>query len=493
MGALLLYNQNKEYYPSQWAYIPTAYVGLVGRVTYDYKSRYLAEFNIGYNGSENFAPDKRFGTFPAFSLGYILTEEGFMKNQKVFDFLKLRASIGLVGNDNMSSNRYLYLPDSYKVDQLGGVDSSWKNYKWGYNFGLNNSTPLKGAVESRLGNPNVTWETALKQNYGIDANFLDNRLKVKVDIFRENRKDILIARGTVPGMTALTKSLLPVVNMGKVKNRGYEVEVGWADRVNENLDYYINANVSHSENKIIFQDEVEPNEPYLWRTGQQVGAVFGYVAEGFYSENDFVDGKLKEGFPKPQANVKPGDVKYQDLNMDGVIDPDDQKKIGFSENPNYTFGLNMGINYKGFFFSMNWTGAAERSLVLADHFRRPFNGESRGLMQYHVDNRWTPETAETATQPRFSFSSDSHNYMQSTLWVKDGSYLKLKNLSVGYNFTGYPALKKIGISQLGVKFTAYNLLTIDGFDIMDPESNPDYYGDTYPVVKIFNLGLNLTF
>lgn len=142
---------------------------------------------------------------------------------------------------------------------------------------------------------------------------------------------------------------------------------------------------------------------------------------------------------------------------------------------------------------MNWTGAAERSLVLADHFRRPFNGESRGLMQYHVDNRWTPETAETATQPRFSFSSDSHNYMQSTLWVKDGSYLKLKNLSVGYNFTGYPALKKIGISQLGVKFTAYNLLTIDGFDIMDPESNPDYYGDTYPVVKIFNLGLNLTF
>lgn len=493
VGALLLYNQNKEYYPSQWAYIPTAYVGLVGRVTYDYKSRYLAEFNIGYNGSENFAPEKRFGTFPAFSLGYILTEEGFMKNQKVFDFLKLRASIGLVGNDNMSSNRYLYLPDSYKVDQLGGVDSSWKNYKWGYNFGLNNSTPLKGAVESRLGNPNVTWETALKQNYGIDANFLDNRLKVKVDIFRENRKDILIARGTVPGMTALTKSLLPVVNMGKVKNRGYEVEVGWADRVNENLDYYINANVSHSENKIIFQDEVEPNEPYLWRTGQQVGAVFGYVAEGFYSENDFVDGKLKEGFPKPQANVKPGDVKYQDLNMDGVIDPDDQKKIGFSENPNYTFGLNMGINYKGFFFSMNWTGAAERSLVLADHFRRPFNGESRGLMQYHVDNRWTPETAETATQPRFSFSSDSHNYMQSTLWVKDGSYLKLKNLSVGYNFTGYPALKKIGISQLGVKFTAYNLLTIDGFDIMDPESNPDYYGDTYPVVKIFNLGLNLTF
>ncbi|GAE83723.1 SusC/RagA family TonB-linked outer membrane protein [Bacteroides reticulotermitis] len=493
VGGLLLYNQNKRYYPSQFGYIPTAYVGLVGRATYDYKSRYMAEFNIGYNGSENFAPDKRFGTFPALSLGYIISEESFMKNQQVFDFLKLRASVGLVGNDNMNDNRYLYLPNSYDVDKLGSVDGEWKNYHWGYNFGFQNSTPLKGAVENRLGNPNVTWETALKQNYGVDMNFLSNRLRVKLDFFREDRKDILIARQTIPLLTALTSKLLPVVNMGKVENKGYEVEVNWNDKVGGNFDYYVNANMSYSKNKIKFQDEVEPNETYLWRTGQPVGSIFGYVAEGFYAKDDFIDEKLKDGLPVPKISVQPGDVKYKDLNEDGLINENDQKNIGYPTRPNYVFGLNFGANYKGFFFSMNWTGAAQRSLVLSESFRRPFNGESRGLMQYHVDHRWTEETAGTATQPRFSFNNDSYNYMTSTLWVKNGSYLKLKNLTLGYNFTGYPTLKKIGISQLGLKFTAYNLLTFDHFGIMDPESNPNQYNDTYPVVKIFNLGVNLTF
>lgn len=493
VGGLLLYNQNKRYYPAQFEFIPTAYVGLVGRATYDYKSRYMAEFNIGYNGSENFSPDKRFGTFPALSLGYILSEEDFMKNQNVFDFLKFRGSIGLVGNDNMSNNRYLYLPDSYDVDKLGGVDGSWKNYKWGYNFGYQNATPYKGAVENRLGNPDVTWETALKQNYGVDMNFLENRLKMKVDIFREDRKDILISRRTIPGLTGLTANLLPVVNMGEVKNQGYEVEAGWNDKVGDSFEYFVNANVSYSKNTIVFQDEVEPNEPYLWRTGQSVGAIFGYVVERMYQEDDFVDDKLKEGLPAPQVPVHPGDVKYKDLNGDGQITPDDQKNIGYPKRPNYVFGLNLGASYKGLFFSMNWTGAAERSIVLESHFRAPFSGESRGLMQFHSDNRWTPETAQTATQPRFSFNSNNHNALTSSIWVKDGSYLKLKNLTVGYNFKPTAALRKLGISQLGVKFTGYNLLTFDHFGIMDPESNPDYYNDTYPVVKTYNLGVNLTF
>lgn len=493
---LLLYNQSKKYYPKQFGFIPTAYVGLVGRVTYDYKSRYMAEFNIGYNGSENFSPDKRFGTFPALSLGYIISEEKFMKNQHVFDFLKLRASIGLVGNDNMNNSRFLYLPDSYSVDKLGDPMSDWKGYKWGYSFGKDISIPLKGAVENRLGNPDVTWETSLKQNYGVDMHFLKSRLKLSVNVFREDRKDILIARKTIPGMTSLTKDLLPVVNMGKVKNKGYEIEVNWNDRVDEHFDYYINGNMSYAKNEIIFQDEVEPNEPYLWRTGKQVGAIFGYVADGFYSADDFIDpdkGTLKEGLAKPQAVVHPGDVKYVDLNKDGQINDDDQQNIGYPTRPNYVFGLNMGASYKGFFFSMNWMGAAERSLVLSEEFCKPFNTEGRGLMMYQVDGCWTKETAATAKLPRLSVNSATHNYKQSTMTVKNGNYLKLKNLTFGYNFTGYPALKKLGIQQLGLKFTAYNLLTFDKFDIMDPESNPNQYHDTYPVVKIYNLGVNLTF
>lgn len=495
VGALLLYNQDKKYYPSQYGFIPTAYVGLVGRATYNYKSRYMAEFNIGYNGSENFAPDKRFGTFPAVSLGYIMSEEKFMKNQKVFDFLKLRASVGLVGNDNMSNNRYLYLPDSYGVNKQAEV-SEWKGNKWGYNFGYNNPSLIKGAVEQRMGNPDVTWETALKQNYGLDMHFLDNRLKAKVDFFYETRKDILINRSTIPLLTGLSKEILPVVNMGEVENKGYEIDLSWNDKIGDNFHYYVNGNMSYSRNKILFMDEVEPNEPYLSRTGQPVGTVFGYVAEGFYNYSDFTDEScttLVEGLPVPQVAVYPGDVKYKDLNLDGVIDTDDQKNIGFPKRPNYVFGLNLGFDIKGFMFSMNWTGTAERSLVLQDVFQRPFMSESRALMQFHVDNRWTPDRADVATQPRFSLVSSEHNYKQSTLWVMDGSYLKLKNLTFGYTFSKNPLLKKIGISQLGIKFTGYNLLTFDHFGIMDPESNPSRYADTYPVVKIYNIGVNLTF
>lgn len=497
VSALVLYNQNKKYYPKQYEYLPTAYVGLVGRVTYDFKSRYLAEFNIGYNGSENFAPDKRFGTFPAFSAGWVITEEPFMKNQKVFDFLKVRASVGLVGNDNMSNNRYLYLPDSYKVDLTDKETGSWKEYQYGYNFGFNNFTWLPGAYEQRLGNENVTWETALKQNYGIDMVFLDNRLKLTAEFFMEHRKDILISRQTVPLYTALSKSLLPVVNMGEVDNKGYELELSWNDAIGNDFRYNINANMSYSRNKIIFQDEVEPNEPYLWRTGREVGAIFGYVCEGFYSNSDFVEENgvlsLKPGLPKPQALVYPGDAKYSDLNGDGVIDPDDQCQIGFPDRPNYTFGFNVGASYKGFFFSMNWTGTAERSVELPHMFRKPFNGEDRGLMQYQVDGRWTPETAETAKYPRFSKNSLPHNSMTSTLWVEDGSFFKLKDLSIGYNFIGNPVLKKIGISQLGIKLTGYNLLTISKFDIMDPEFVVGWESTKYPVTRIYNLGLNITF
>lgn len=502
ISALILYNQNKKYYPALLPYIPTAYVGAAGRVTYDYKSRYMGEFNIGYNGSENFAPEQRFGTFPAFSLGWIVSEESFMKKQKIIDFLKIRASIGLVGNDNMNNNRYLYLPDSYKVDLQGTESGSWKNEKWAYNFGLDNNAWIKGAREQRLGNKSVTWETALKQNYGVDMRLFKGKLKFTIEYFMEDRKDILISRNTLPGLSAFSSSLLPIINMGKVKNKGYEIEVAWDDKISQNFHYYVNANMSYSKNKIVFQDEVEPNETYLLRTGRQVGATFGYVADGLYQIDDFdiaIDdaGKksytLKEGYAIPQSPVYPGDVKYVDLNGDKVIDPDDQKQIGFSTRPNYTFGLNFGADYKGFFFSMNWIGTAERSVALQDQFRKPFSGEGRGLMKYQIEGRWTEETAETATYPRFSKNSSNHNSMTSTLWVKDGSYLKLKNLTIGYNFNKGVFLKRLGINQLGIKFTGYNLLTFDHLHVMDPEFMASYNNTTYPITKMYNIGLNITF
>ena len=494
VGSLLLYNQSKKYYPAQWTSTPTAYVGFVGRVTYDYKSKYVGEVDFGYNGSENFAPGKRFGAFPAGSIGWVISEESFMKKQKVVDYLKVRASVGLVGNDNISNYRFLFLANSYDVDLTGGSTPDWDFPYYGYYFGFNNNNRLPGALEKRLGNPDITWEKALKSNIGLDVNFLNNRLRISADVFFENRKDILINRSTIPLFSSLDKSLIPVVNMGKVKNKGYEIDVKWNDNI-QDVNYWINANVSYSKNKIVEQDEVEPNEPYMWRTGKPVGTLFGYVFERFYNEDDFADaekGVLKEEYVDPQVTVFPGDCMYADLNHDGVIDADDQMAIGHSTRPAYVFGLNYGVNYKGWSLTMNWTGAAERSLMLNDSFRQPFGGSSRGLMQFHADNRWTKETAGTATVPRFSDNSKEWNSKASSLWVKDGSYLKLKTLQLGYTFSNNPVLKKIGISQLGLTCSAYNLLTFDHFKIQDPESKPND-NNTYPITKTYSLGVNITF
>ncbi|OUO02012.1 SusC/RagA family TonB-linked outer membrane protein [Bacteroides clarus] len=489
VGALLLYNQSKKYYPKQFADVPTAYVGLVGRVTYDYKSKYMAEFNIGYNGSENFAPDKRFGTFPAGSIGYIITEEDFFPKNRFLTYLKIRGSVGLVGNDNMSSNRFLYLPDSYSINDSGWLQQSYSD-KNGYIFGMTNTAYMAAARELALGNPNVTWETALKQNYGIDAYFFDDRLKLTADYFRENRRDILMLRTSIPSLISMNGLLKPV-NIGKVNNHGYEIDLKWSDRIKD-FSYYINGNISYSKNKIIFQDEVEPNEPYMWRTGNEVGARFGFVAQGFYDVDDFnADGTLRADLPQPQGNKKPGDVKCADLNGDNVIDSDDVTKIGNPKRPAYTFGLNFGGEYKGFFASMNWTGVAQCDMLMSNAYMRPFFG-SQVLYQYMADGRWTPETAATAEYPRLSIAS-TENLATSRVWLKDASYIKLKNLTVGYNITSQRILKAIGASKLSVQFTGYNLLTFDKLKIFDPEGELTRDDNTYPIMKIFSLGVNVTF
>lgn len=488
VGALLLYNQSKKYYPSQYSDVPSGYVGFAGRITYDYKQKYMAEFNIGRNGSENFAPDKRFGTFPAGSIGYIITEEDFFPKNKWVTYLKLRASVGLVGNDNMQNNRFLYLPDTYVVNANNNLESTYQD-KNGYIFGLTNTAYQYAAYESRLGNPNVTWETALKQNYGLDVYFFNDRLKLTADYFRENRRDILITRSTVPVFPALG-SILPVVNMGKVNNQGYELDLEWNDKIRD-FSYFVNANMSYSKNKIIYQDEVEPNEPYMWRTGNEVGARFGYVEQGFYTEADFdADGTLRDDLPQPTAQVYPGDIKFADLNGDNVIDNDDQCKIGHPARPAYTFGLNFGFNYRGFFASMNWLGVAQTDLQMGNAFRRPFYGR-QSLYQYMADACWTPERAETAEYPRLTLNN-TYNQSESRVWLKDGSYVRLKNVTVGYNITHPKILKAIGASALSVQFTGYNLLTFAKQDICDPEGTMSS-NNTYPITKIVTLGINATF
>ncbi|MEA4935269.1 MAG: TonB-dependent receptor [Paludibacter sp.] len=483
ISALLLYNQSKNYYPSDYAMNPTAYVGLVSRVSYNYKQKYMAEFNAGYNGSENFAPGRRYGFFPAGSVGWVVTGENFMADQQLFDFLKLRASIGLVGNDKIGGKRYLYLPDSYNVNQAG------------YNFGYDLPANYLTSSENKISSPYVTWETALKKNLGIDMAIFKNRLRLSGDYFVENRTGILITRNSIPGVMAFTSGTLPAVNLGEVDNRGFELEAKWNHKFHD-FRYWIDANISFAKNKIIYMDEIPPLEAYQSKTGQSTSAILGYMVEGFYSDDDFVDltnKVLKSDLPVPVKAVSPGDVKYVDVNGDHLITEADMKFIGYPSRPEYVAGLNCGISYKGFDLSMNWMAVWNRSILLQDFFRIPGAATGiRAIYRYMMDERWTPETANTALAPRLSVASSSHNYMDSQLWIRDGSYLRLKNAKLGYTFQKNAFLKQFGISQLSLFVTGYNLLTFDNIKIVDPESKPSAE-DTYPIVKIYNLGINVAF
>ena len=398
VSALFLYNQSKKYYPETkidgkvfYMDIPTAYVGYVGRMTYAYKKRYMVDLNAGYNGSENFAPDKRFGFFPAVSAGWILSEEKFMKKQKVIDFLKLRASYGIVGNDKMENARFLYMAGAWSgYNTVAKGQGSWQ-------FGKDGGTGLlPDAKENTMGNPDVTWEKVAKQNYGIDLKMFDSRLSLTADVFFEKRKDILSTRNTLPAITDIN---LPKINLGKVNNHGYELSLGWNDRAGK-VDYWLKANVSYAKNKIIYMDEVVPNEPYMAETGRSTGLTYGYIFDRFLQKDDFdADGNLKKDENGRQilpqmalGTPRPGDALFKDLNGDGVINGDDKTRFGYAERPDYVFGFLGGLKWKNFEFSMQWTAAMNASRILDGEYRNAFGStNSRMLLKFLADGRWTEE------------------------------------------------------------------------------------------------------
>ena len=480
IGGLLLYNEQKEYYPrtiqggeAEFQDIPSGLVGLAGRVTYDYKSKYMADFNIGYNGSENFAKEQRFGVFPAFSVGWAVSKESFMKALPFISYMKVRMSYGLVGNDRIGGNRFLYLPDSYNPTSGS------------YSFGTNNPTNVQAASEGRIGNADVTWETAKKRNLGVDLKFLKDKLSINTDLFIENRKDILAFRGTVPGFVAYD---LPAINIGEVQNKGFEVEVKWNQSINDNFSYWINANVSHSQNKIVFMDEVPQSQDYLYRTGHPVGQPFGYIFDRFFG----VDDVNNTNIPDHQYNLKPGDMMYKDLDGNGVINQDDQQAIGYPNYPQYNFGINLGFEIKNLDLSMSWAGATNTSRLLGETYRVAFGATgNRSLLQYMADDRWTPETASTATYPRMTLTGTNNNSKDSDYWLRDASYLRLKTLEMGYNFKG-AFLKRNGISTFRIFINGNNLVTFSKLDITDLEARTAADSE-YPLTKIYNLGVKLNF
>lgn len=472
VGGLFLYNQRVNYYPGgSYNYIPNATLGFVGRVNYNYKSRYIFDVNMGYNGSENFPQDKRFGFFPAASAGWVVSEENFMKGLSFLNYFKFRGSYGIVGNDKFGGERFLYRPDT------------WDATAPGYNFGLDNPADVRGAVGNLLGNPNVTWERAIKQNYGFNALLFDELIEIDFDVFHEKREDILIRRQTIPSYVAAD---LPVVNMGEVENKGFEAEVTLRQNVSD-FSYYVKGNVSFARNKVLYKDEVPHQWDYLYETGQPVGQPFGYIYDGFFDETMETN---PEVWHPDQGPVFPGDVRYLDLNNDSLINDFDKKPIGYTENPEYIFGLNAGFNYKNFDLSSTWTAATHTSRLLVAYYREPFGGQNRGLFKYMYDGRWTPD-AENPVYPRFSVNSGSNNYKDSDLWLKDASYIRLKNVELGYTFRS-EGLKSIGLNSARLYVNGYNLLTFSKLKMIDPEEKPNS-GGNYPLIRIYNMGLKLNF
>jgi len=492
VSGLLLYNQSRDYYPKNYSWLPNGYVGYVARVTYGYADKYLIDLSAGYNGSENFAPGKtRYGLFPSASLGWVVSEEKFMKKARWIDFLKLRASVGLVGSDKSSKDtkaRFMYM------------DGVW-NDAGSYYFGTGKSDGVPRYEIGTPGNKGVTWETALKANVGLDFDLFNYRLHFSGDLFQEHRTGILIYPNTLPGIIPFTPSDM---NLGIVDNRGFEVELGWKDHIGA-FTYDINANVTFARNKIIEEGEVEPQYEYQRETGGPTGRYLLYQFERLYQKSDFYTDangvlRLNPDLPQPANAVYPGDCMYKDLNGDNIIDGLDKMYDGYPNRPEYVFGSNWKFGYKGFNMNLNWVAATNVSRVWNDDYRIPFtNSGHRGLLKIFAENSWIDNDnpwapgREDGTLPRFTKTNYPWNSEDSTLWTVDASYIRLKSASFGYTFSRNKFFDKLGISSLGLMFTGYNLLTFSKMTLQDPEAKSKSSDGQYPLVKTYNLAININF
>ncbi|KJF43545.1 hypothetical protein LH29_15185 [Draconibacterium sediminis] len=502
--ALALVNAEKSHF-SQSAYyaIPRAYMGLVGRVTYNYLNRYMLEFNIGYNGSENFAEGQRFGYFPAYSAGWTFTEEPWLKSLIGEDFIsygKLRFSYGTVGNDKMGGRRFLYLPDSYNLNQGG---------RFPINFGLPGemvSYPI--ATPGAAGNPNVTWEKATKINYGADMTFLGDMISLKFDYFTEDRTDILINQQVVP-VYQQTGAL--ALNLGQVENKGYEIELGWNKNVGSNTRLNVDLNYTHSRNKIIEMDE--PTQPYEYRakTGKRVGEVWGYQQEDFFrtveEANAYRDelwetySELNPGADKDTyqayqifttgSDVSAGDLMFIDRNGDGIITDMDAGYLGTPNFPETMYGIRTGITHKKLSLSLFLQGASDYAInIRTDNSPDPTKGSLLDFVEYrYTDERYA--AGERVEFPRLTSDNNNWKYAGS-YWLRDASYLRLKNIELGYTFdeTNH-FVKTLGLESFRVYANGMNLVTFSAIDYLDPETSNGTL--RYPRSRVFNLGVQVQF
>ena len=479
--AMLLANRGNRTVNNELAYHSQ---GITGRFAYYYNQKYLMEFNFGYNGSENFAPGKRYGFFPAGSIGWVVSEEEFMKKASWIDFLKVRASYGLVGSDNVSS-RFPYLAF------YGGGS--------GYDFGNNFGTNVGGTSEGNLANANLTWEKARKLNVGIDFTTLNQRLALTIDAFYEYRFDIITDMNSdgIMGYPDIVGKDAVLQNLGEVSNRGVDIELSWNDKIGKDFRYYIRPNLTFSRNRLEYKAEVARKNSWRKETGKRLYENFVYVFDHFVADQEEADRLNKIGY-QPWGQLIPGDVVYKDLDRNGVIDDEDRTAMGNPRSPELMFGIPFGFQYKNFDFSVLLQGATISSILLngAAVFDFPqFEQDKIGrVKKMHLD-RWTPETAATAKYPALHYGThDNNKNGNSSLFLYDASYLRLKNVEIGYNVSP-KLLRKFHVQQARIYVQGLNLLTFDklGDVDIDPETKSGDGASWYPIQKVFNFGIDITF
>jgi TonB-linked SusC/RagA family outer membrane protein len=477
IGALLLYNQ-QDYQngdaSSAIDAIPFRFQGLVSRVTYNYRSKYYAEINGGYNGSENFAAGHRFGLFPSFAVGWLASEEPFFKDriaQKWISYLKFRGSYGIKGNDQIGGRRFAYLTT---------VGGGYGAYPLGYNVDTN-----WGSVGEDQWGSDLTWEKEREKNIGVEIRFL-NGFYLQVDYFTRHRTGIFQQRNSLPAIMGLKNN--PWGNIGEFKNAGMEATLEYNRQIGD-VSLSLRGNYTFARNNLVNNDA--PDELYTYQNakGKRLGQPFGLLAEGLFTSTDDIKSSPEQTF----GAVRPGDIRYKDVNGDGVINTYDRVAIGNPNTPEMVYGFGTSVSWKGFDISVFFQGAGNMDFMLGGDGFFPYRrGEEQGNVTWYATDRWTPDNQhQQALFPRLSAGDNPNNYQTSTWWQRKANYLRLKTAELGYTLPK-SVLHRLKINTCRIYVSGLNLYTFSSFKFWDPELG-SANGGAYPIQRIINGGININF
>ena len=464
---------------SYWNTFPYKSLGIAGRATYSYRDRYFAEFNFGYNGSENFSPGHRFGFFPSGAIGWLVSNERFWDPIKTWvSLLKIKGSIGKVGNDQIGGNRRFGYNTTMDTSGISG-----------FYWGLSGPVGTSGVTTGDIGNPGIVWEEALKRNVGVEVNFWQDHVKFQFDYFNDMRSGIFIERQSLPTAVGMRKT--QYTNIGQMQNAGFDMSGQFDYTFANGLNLSARANYTFNRNKRLYDDKPSQIWAYQNTAGFANGQQRGLIAEGLFMSQEEIDAWPTQTF----GSVSPGDIKYRDINGDGQVDAYDVVPIGYTNVPEINYGFGLSVSWKGIDASVFFSGMAHVTRIIGGY--NLYGGAASNVKvqgQIFADvaeKSWSVNPSPDAEYPRFSTETPANNLRASTFWQKDMSFLRLKNAELGYTLPK-KWTKKVGISTARIYLQGVNLVTFSQFKLWDPELESSY-GNVYPLTRNVSLGLNLNF